>query len=523
LAGAFVGLAQYTYSAARLFPLMMLLLGIGVLVARRKDFRQEMPRWLAMGGVALAVGVPLGAYFALNPGDLLNRANQISVFNTAVNGGNTLRALLNNMRDTALMFATNGDPNFRFNLSQRPVFTPPEMVLFVVGLGLSGWRAVSKRDNERLAYLLLWLWLLVMPLPMILTVEGIPYFQRALGILPGVFFFPALALDWLLDLVPKAWSTRALWRGVERAGMLAGLLALALLVRREYFVKWNNAALGWEHRRLELTQLAEYINASAPQQAPYVSTDQGLNPVILWYAPDYFFDLHWFDASQTMVYPPPGTAVEYIFAAQTPPNPALLAMASDLVPTGQERDPFGREAFSTYEWPADAHPPAPEFTGPLYWSTETTYPELQGDAEAEVLQSIAAPVDVAHDALFLGYDLLSEGVVPGAPLELALHWRTLNTPDHPYTIFVHLIDAETQTYANGDSNFYLTLYWQPGETFTSYHVLWTPEDMPAGDYLLQLGLYNPDTGERATVYDGDGTPVDARLLAGPLPVGDSAE
>jgi 4-amino-4-deoxy-L-arabinose transferase-like glycosyltransferase len=518
LAGAFVGLAQYTYSAARFFPVMMLLFGIGTLVARRDTFMREFPRWVVMGGVALAVFAPLGIYFVQNPGDLLNRANQISVFNTEVNGGDTLSALRWNLRDTARMFGARGDLNFRFNLSGRPVFTLPEMILFVLGLLLSAWQLVRRKGLERLAYLLLCVWLLVMLLPMVLTVEGIPYFQRALGIVPAVYFFPALALDWLLSLVPQKRADKSVWRWVERGGMASALLVLALVVRREYFVEWNGAALGWDDRRLEMTQLAEYINDAAPEEPPYISTDQGLNPVMLWYAPEYFFDLRWFDASRTMVYPPPGVEVEYIFAAQTVPNPALIEMATDLELLEEVLDPFGRVAFTMYRWPADGQPPAPQVTGPLYWSAENTYPELQGEPDAGVLQPIEAPVDVAHDALFLGYDLLQDEIIPGGPLEVALHWRTLNVPDHPYTIFAHLIDAETETYANGDNPFYLTLYWSVGETFTSYHVLWTSEGMLPGDYLLQLGMYNPETGERATVYDEAGIPVDARLLAGPISI-----
>jgi len=519
LAGAFVGLAQYTYSAARFFPVTLLLFGVGVLVARRKRFRAELPRWVVMGALALVVFAPLGLYFLQNPGDLLNRANQISVFNTVVNGGDTQAALLRNLRDTALMFFRRGDANFRFNQAGRAVYSRPEAVLFGLGLVLAAWRLVRERDERRLAYLLLWLWLLVMLLPMTLTVEGIPYFQRALGIVPAVYLFPALAVDWLLGLVSGRWGDKPAWRLVEGVGLGLGLLALALLARRVVFVKWAGSQTAYHHRRLELTQLAEYVNARESDSVPYISTDQGSNPVMLWYAPDHYYRLHWFNAEQTMVYPPPGTRVEYIFAAQTTPHPLLMSMADGLAATGEVRDPFGRVAFSTYEWPADALPPAPEFTRPLYWSAESEYPELLGADAGATLVPIEAPVDVGHDVWFLGYDLPRESVPPGDPLEVVLHWRIQNLPDHPYTVFVHLVDAHTDTYANGDANLYLTLFWSEGETFTGHHVLWTPPDMPPGDYLIQIGMYNPDTGQRATVYDDTGAPVDARLLIGPVEIG----
>jgi hypothetical protein len=60
-----------------------------------------------------------------------------------------------------------------------------------------------------------------------------------------------------------------------------------------------------------------------------------------------------------------------------------------------------------------------------------------------------------------------------------------------------------------------TTGWLPGEYITDEHTLNIPDDAPAGDYVLQAGLYSPG-GERLTTPDGaDAIPIARLTLEAP--------
>jgi hypothetical protein len=51
---------------------------------------------------------------------------------------------------------------------------------------------------------------------------------------------------------------------------------------------------------------------------------------------------------------------------------------------------------------------------------------------------------------------------------------------------------------------YPTTLWQPGEFVHDVYTLSLPPDLPAGDYVLEVGLYLADTGARLPVVgNGD--------------------
>ncbi|MEN6479258.1 MAG: hypothetical protein ABFD20_06440 [Anaerolineales bacterium] len=97
-----------------------------------------------------------------------------------------------------------------------------------------------------------------------------------------------------------------------------------------------------------------------------------------------------------------------------------------------------------------------------------------------------------------------------------LRWRAETTPQHPWTVFVHLLDGQGRRVAQHDGepaggNLSMSL-WAPGQTVLDEHVL-TFEGLPAEDWTLAVGLYDAATGERVPVTTA-GLPVqdDAVLL-----------
>ncbi len=83
---------------------------------------------------------------------------------------------------------------------------------------------------------------------------------------------------------------------------------------------------------------------------------------------------------------------------------------------------------------------------------------------------------------------------------LKLIWQTNAIPPTDYTVFVHLLDPDDNLIAQADSppanGAYPTSLWDPGEIIVDEHAI---GDLPPGHYTLQVGLYQPETGERLPV------------------------
>jgi 4-amino-4-deoxy-L-arabinose transferase-like glycosyltransferase len=524
-AGFFLGLTQYTYTAARIFPVLALAVVLLALVLVRAAARQ----WrslLLMFLVAAAVVSPLAVYFLRHPIDFYGRAEQISIFAPQFSSGDPWGRLWRSVVETARMFTVWGDPNYRFNLAGRPIFGPFDGVLFYLGLLycllFAVW-SVGQIGNltyrrRWLAYATLLLWLLIMLVPMMLSAESLPYYQRAIGALPAVYFFPALFLDALLGMMEERTPDHVLWVarifGIAIAALL--LFSLTRQVYTEYFVGWHAAPQNDDDRRVAMVYVADYLKRVEPVDELYLSSEYGEHPTLAFLAPERYDGIHWFDARQSLPLPPQGTTATYLLMVENPPQPALLARVPDLrrVDTGYDR--FGRPVFEVYRWESGAFPtPADRSPGIASW--ERTFEP--GDPHG-LRRPVDLPVNFGDVMLFLGHDRSESEVAPGETLEVLLYWQLLQRPELHYSIFVHLLDGESRIVGEFDANSYGTKYWREdgGEMLLGYYPLRVSPDVPPGEYQLEIGVYHQPTGERLPIYDQSGEMVADRLLLRPVQV-----
>ena len=103
----------------------------------------------------------------------------------------------------------------------------------------------------------------------------------------------------------------------------------------------------------------------------------------------------------------------------------------------------------------------------------------------------------------------------GATLRLQLTWQALRPVDHDYTIFVHAVNDNGNTYAQDDSKpqdgALSTLKWTPGEVIADTHTIQIDVDGPSEGYHLEFGMYVTATGQRARTDTG----VDQLILPRP--------
>ncbi len=117
---------------------------------------------------------------------------------------------------------------------------------------------------------------------------------------------------------------------------------------------------------------------------------------------------------------------------------------------------------------------------------------------------------------FLGYDLEGTGFSPGEVVPLTLYWRALGQMDTSYTVFTHLIDEDNRIWGQQDNlpqeGRHPTTLWVKGEVVTDRYNIVVDPDALSGQYAIEIGLYNAETGVRLPVLDEQGERVDDRVL-----------
>ncbi|MGQ9627682.1 MAG: ArnT family glycosyltransferase [Anaerolineae bacterium] len=107
--------------------------------------------------------------------------------------------------------------------------------------------------------------------------------------------------------------------------------------------------------------------------------------------------------------------------------------------------------------------------------------------------------NLGGDAELLGYDL-STGQEEA---RLTLYWRALTEMQNSYTVFVHLLDDEGRVQAQRDSipggGQFPTTGWMEGEIIVDEYVI----PAPPGKYLIEVGMYQAESGKRLPVIGGE--------------------
>jgi 4-amino-4-deoxy-L-arabinose transferase-like glycosyltransferase len=128
-------------------------------------------------------------------------------------------------------------------------------------------------------------------------------------------------------------------------------------------------------------------------------------------------------------------------------------------------------------------------------------------------EAIPNEVNVRFDTLatLLGYELNTDMVKPGEPIDIDLYWRVDAKPPGDYLLFVHLTNEEGAIIAQRDTHPGLGNYpssqWEPGQRFKDSIRLYLPETAYSPvNATLSIGLYDP-LAFRLAVSAEDRTPL----------------
>lgn len=115
--------------------------------------------------------------------------------------------------------------------------------------------------------------------------------------------------------------------------------------------------------------------------------------------------------------------------------------------------------------------------------------------------------DFAGQATLLGLDAPATRIAPGETLNVRLFWRCEAEFDRDYTAFVHIIGPDGLLYGQVDqppgAGAFPTSGWVPGEYIADEYAIPVAQQAPPGMYQLEIGLYDPGTGQRLPVFPAD--------------------
>jgi len=506
LAGVLMGLTWYTFTAARglfiLLPALLAHLAVVRIVPIERLWRVA----LVTLGLAALIAAPFVYDMQVHPGAPEARMKQLGGVIEELRAGN-LAPFIRQTAATLGIFTLRGDPNWRYNVSDRPVFGPVLGALATVGLLVSVVRWRQPR------YFLLLLWLLLGLAPSMLTPDA-PSLVRAIGALPAGALLPGVGAvtlwDWVAARVrPRAGLQR---QGSSRMSWLLVALVLAgngLSTFYDLFIVWPIQPQVRAIYQAALTEAFHDLNRSSLEGPIWISEpfpdDRNLvlaqrvlrrNEV----------KPRWFDGSRAWVLPPTDGVRRYLLADFAAPDPALFARWMDGAAVVFER-----------KSPDQGRPPAYrvyQVAGGPWVERELAEITARSAAFADpaAQQPVPLPVRFGAVATLLGYELADDRLVRGQEVRLTLYWRADGPIYEPLSSFAHLLNWQDTVVGQYDGFDVPPYHWEPGAVIAQIYRFPVGQDAQPGAHWLEVGLYNPQTMERVPVVSGDGAPLSDRLL-----------
>jgi 4-amino-4-deoxy-L-arabinose transferase-like glycosyltransferase len=518
LVGLTMGISLYTYPAARLLPVLLILFAAYLVVLHRSQFGRCW-QGILLSLVTMAISVaPMGIAIIQGRSEAAAqgigadaRLAELAIPLRELQNGN-LRPLLETTSKTLSMFHATGDPEWLYNIPDRPVFNLLGGALLWAGVAL----CLYRWRRPRYFFLLLWL---------------------GLGLLPAFVSTPPASLSHTILAQPVAYVLPTLlltevYRGLKtrisntkcqiprlRGGLLYLIHSLFIVVLavflvtnavrdlRDYFVVWPKRGMVRFLYRADYREAARYLDARG--DVTDVAVPSALmgpwDRLALQVDTQGHQKIRLFDPERTLVW-----------VTQDAPSNVLLTSfprPSPLIVTALE-----------------ANDDSPSTVSPYLELYELQYrPDSSSD---RTLARFANGLDLI-DVRRVGMD--DETAGPDRQVTLLTLWqvaRSLDLPPLPIVanppppgirseprlaVFAHLLTADTAFITGDDGLWVDPLTLRPGDCFAQYHHFTLSPDVPAGPIIVGLGLYDPVSNDRWPILESNGQFSSDHLL---IPLGE---
>jgi hypothetical protein len=509
-----MGLALYTYPAARLLPVLLAIFAAYLALFHRDQFSRHWRGVLLALLVTAILAIPLGVVLAQGTGADARLA-ELAVPLRELRAGNA-RPMIESILTTLGMFHTTGDPEWLYNIPNRPVFNLLGGALMWAGatLCLYRWR------RPRYFFLLLWLGLGLLP-----AFFSTPPASLSHTILaqPVAYILPALTLTetyrWIKAQIAncrlRTANLKSQISNLKVYGFSSAIIRCSFVVLtvvflttnavrdlRDYFITWPARGMVRFLYRADYREAARYLNDHAE------ITDIAISSALMgpWDRLALEVDIHR-DSVAVRFFNP-----ERALVRVEKDDPAVMLLAS----APQPASPI--DGFLT-----DAD--LPEADSPYFklYSIESS-PVSNEDTPlarfANGLELIQARW--MNGGPLVPFDRLRAG--PGREATLLTTWLVaapLDLPPLPIianppppgvysgprlAVFAHLLAPDETSFAGDDGLWVDPLTLRTGDRFIQVHRFILSPDVPAGPYLLELGMYDPMTGGRWPTLQAGGQP-----------------
>ena len=483
--GFSLGLSMYTYQAARVIPLLVLLGFVYVICSRKSFSRNDLVNLVLIFTVALIVFAPLGYYFLTHPGSSTQRIGQaFALVGASQELGSSVRTIFNQSVKILLMFSLRGDDEPLYNIPGRPVLNPFLSTVFFWGLGVSLLRI------KRPLYLFSLTWLGLMSVPALLAQYG-PAAKRAIGTLPAVAMLITIGLLVPCDAL-RRWAARCSpsWSKVLNLAPLivvgVGFAYTGVATYRDYFLIWARDPNLFTHFEVGLSAIGEYIGELPPEERVYLSPALQEHPSVVLHS-RLREGVKGYNGRVCLVLPT-RTAHDTTYVVVPGDDKNSLDLLREYFPRGRI---VGE--------------------GPLHYQEPyfLAY-RVPASAEAQIEPSHRLEANWDNKIGLLGYDLNTPAYEAGEKIHLALYYQGLSKMRKDYTVFTHLLGpynpaTDGPLWGQDDSEpcrrFYPTSSWDIGEIVIDRFTISIPTETPPGNYNLTVGFYQWPTLERLPVLD----------------------
>ncbi len=157
-----------------------------------------------------------------------------------------------------------------------------------------------------------------------------------------------------------------------------------------------------------------------------------------------------------------------------------------------------------------------------YKAMDSWYGNVRLVVYALPLEASSAAIEYALQAnlgdqvRLLGYNLPTPEVMPGDILQLSLFWQAMVPMQQRYKVFTHILDAHGHMVGQRDAEpgggAKITTVWKLDEQVIDNYGLLILPATPPGEYVVEIGMYNLETGQRLPVMEADQAVSDHVLL-----------
>lgn len=259
VSGVSMGLALYTFSAANLMPIVIILHMLYMTFAQRDIYlKKRIIAGITTLAAAAIIALPLILYAVNDYATFSQRINNLAITNE-IQKGHSVMPVLESIKKHLLMFNFEGDNNGRHNITGKPMLDIITGMLFAAGF----FAALAGAGNA-----FYFLWFFIMLCAGILTVStDAPQAYRTIGIVPAVYIFVLYILKkirtslYYVNKSPKVFFV-----------FLCTLLSSgAFLNIYQYFILYPGTSTAYQSFSPEATAMARFIRDNSRDYLIYVS------------------------------------------------------------------------------------------------------------------------------------------------------------------------------------------------------------------------------------------------------------